>query len=102
MIYLGEPPLARHDASELAPRKRRRLRGEHRAHHLRHGEHREAPYLAVNPQGLVPALILDDGTMLSQSLAIIEYLDETPRSTLEIYEDHTREIVAKAIAYEGF
>jgi maleylpyruvate isomerase len=46
-------------------------------HHLRHGEHREAPYLAVNPQGLVPALILDDGTMLSQSLAIIEYLDET-------------------------
>ncbi|MGE3366528.1 MAG: maleylacetoacetate isomerase [Rhizobiaceae bacterium] len=46
-------------------------------HHLRHGEHREAPYLAVNPQGLVPALILEDGTMLSQSLAIIEYLDET-------------------------
>jgi maleylpyruvate isomerase len=46
-------------------------------HHLRHGEHREASYLAVNPQGLVPALILDDGTMLSQSLAIIEYLDET-------------------------
>jgi maleylpyruvate isomerase len=46
-------------------------------HHLRHGEHREAPYLSVNPQGLVPALILDDGTMLSQSLAIIEYLDET-------------------------
>jgi maleylpyruvate isomerase len=46
-------------------------------HHLRHGEHREAPYLSVNPQGLVPALILNDGTMLSQSLAIIEYLDET-------------------------
>ncbi|TIT81284.1 MAG: maleylacetoacetate isomerase, partial [Mesorhizobium sp.] len=27
-------------------------------HHLRHGEHLEATYLAVNPQGLVPALIL--------------------------------------------
>ena len=33
-------------------------------HHLRHGEHLEAPYLAVNPQGLVPALIWTNGTML--------------------------------------
>lgn len=47
------------------------------AHHLRHGAHRGADYLAVNPQGLVPALVLDDGTVLAQSLAIIEYLDET-------------------------
>lgn len=47
------------------------------AHHLRHGEHLEAPYLAVNPQGLVPALIWIDGTLVSQSLAIIELLDET-------------------------
>ncbi|TPL95335.1 maleylacetoacetate isomerase [Mesorhizobium sp. B2-3-12] len=45
-------------------------------HHLRHGEHLEAAYLAVNPQGLVPALVLDDGTLVTQSLAIIEYLDE--------------------------
>ncbi|WP_157016039.1 maleylacetoacetate isomerase [Mesorhizobium xinjiangense] len=46
------------------------------AHHLRLGKHRDAAYLDVNPQGLVPALVLDDGTMLSQSLAICEYLDE--------------------------
>ncbi|TGV16594.1 maleylacetoacetate isomerase [Mesorhizobium sp. M8A.F.Ca.ET.173.01.1.1] len=46
-------------------------------HHLRHGEHLEATYLAVNPQGLVPALICNDGTLLTQSLAIIEFLDET-------------------------
>ncbi|AZO54288.1 MULTISPECIES: maleylacetoacetate isomerase [unclassified Mesorhizobium] len=46
-------------------------------HHLRHGEHLEAAYLAVNPQGLVPALICNDGTLLTQSLAIIEFLDET-------------------------
>lgn len=45
-------------------------------HHLRHGEHLEPSYLAINPQGLVPALVLDDGTLLTQSLAIIEYLDE--------------------------
>ncbi|ESZ25130.1 MULTISPECIES: maleylacetoacetate isomerase [unclassified Mesorhizobium] len=46
-------------------------------HHLRHGEHLEPAYLAVNPQGLVPALVLGDGTLLTQSLAIIEFLDET-------------------------
>jgi maleylpyruvate isomerase len=45
-------------------------------HHLRHGDHLEPSYLAVNPQGLVPALVLDDGTLLTQSLAIIEYLNE--------------------------
>ncbi|RWQ34799.1 MAG: maleylacetoacetate isomerase [Mesorhizobium sp.] len=46
-------------------------------HHLRHGEHLEPAYLSVNPQGLVPALVLGDGTLLTQSLAIIEFLDET-------------------------
>ncbi len=36
----------------------------------------QADYRAINPEGLVPALV-DDGHVLSQSLAIIEYLDET-------------------------
>jgi len=44
--------------------------------HLAKGEHRAAGYAKVNPQGLLPTLELDDGTRLSQSLAIIEYLDE--------------------------
>jgi maleylacetoacetate isomerase len=39
-------------------------------------EHRAAEYLQVNPQGLIPALDVG-GNVLSQSLAIIEYLDET-------------------------
>jgi maleylacetoacetate isomerase len=39
------------------------------------GRQRQASYLARNRQGLVPALELDDGTILTQSLAIIEYLD---------------------------
>lgn len=38
-------------------------------------EHRAADYLALNPQGLIPALATD-GVVLSQSLAIIEYLNE--------------------------
>jgi maleylpyruvate isomerase len=59
------------------------LRVEHRAHHLRKGEQRAAAYLALNPQGLVPTLELDGGGALSQSLAIIEWLDEThPRPPL--------------------
>lgn len=44
--------------------------------HLRRGEQRSPDYLALNPQGLVPTLQLDDGAALTQSLAIIEYLDE--------------------------
>lgn len=40
------------------------------------GEQRGEEYLARNPQGLVPALITDDGVRLTQSLAICEYLDE--------------------------
>ncbi|MCC6196520.1 MAG: maleylacetoacetate isomerase [Burkholderiales bacterium] len=45
--------------------------------HLRKDAQREADYLALNPQGLVPTLVTDDGQALTQSLAIIEYLDET-------------------------
>ena len=46
------------------------------------GEHRLPEYLAVNPQGLVPVLA-EDGLALTQSLAIIEYLEETrPRPAL--------------------
>jgi maleylpyruvate isomerase len=53
------------------------LRTEHLPHHLRKGEQRAPSYLAINPQGLVPALEDDTGEVLTQSLAIIEWLDET-------------------------
>ncbi|AOH85231.1 maleylacetoacetate isomerase [Sphingomonas panacis] len=43
-------------------------------HHLRRGEHRALEFLALNPQGLLPALESVDGA-LTQSLAICEYLD---------------------------
>lgn len=43
---------------------------------LRSGEHRREDFLQINPQGFVPALALDDGQVLTQSVAIIEYLDE--------------------------
>jgi maleylacetoacetate isomerase len=51
--------------------------------HLRHGAQRADDYLALNPQGLVPVLVTDDGAVLTQSLAIVEWLDEThPRPPL--------------------
>jgi maleylpyruvate isomerase len=53
------------------------LKADHVAHHLRRGEQQAPGYLALNPQGLVPALELDGGGVLTQSLAIIEWLEET-------------------------
>jgi glutathione S-transferase len=44
---------------------------------LRGGENRRAPYNdSINPAGQTPALELDDGSMLTEILAICEYLDE--------------------------
>lgn len=44
--------------------------------HLVKGEHSAPDYLELNPQGLVPALKID-GQILGQSMAILEYLEET-------------------------
>ncbi|MFN3591291.1 MAG: maleylacetoacetate isomerase [Thermaurantiacus sp.] len=44
---------------------------------LRTGVQAEAGWRARNPQGYVPALQLDDGTLLTQSLAILEWLEES-------------------------
>jgi maleylpyruvate isomerase len=52
------------------------IEAERRFVHLRKGEQRLPEYLGMNPQGLVPTLV-DGATVLTQSLAIIEYLDET-------------------------
>ena len=52
------------------------LSADHLPHHLRKGEQRDPSYLAINPQGLVPTLQDDRGVILTQSLAIIEWLDE--------------------------
>jgi maleylacetoacetate isomerase len=53
------------------------LTPEHLTHHLRKGEQTAPLYLKLNPQGLVPTLEDDEGGVLTQSLAIIEWLDET-------------------------
>ena len=45
--------------------------------HLRRKDQLSDAFLKINPQGLVPALVDDDGTVVTQSMAIVEYLDET-------------------------
>jgi maleylacetoacetate isomerase len=58
--------------------------------HLRRNEQYKADYLARNPQGLVPTLDLD-GDLLTQSLAIIEFLEEThPAPPLLPRDAHAR------------
>jgi glutathione S-transferase len=42
---------------------------------LRKGEHLQPRYLAINPQGLVPTLQLDDGTIITENVAIATYID---------------------------
>jgi maleylpyruvate isomerase len=59
------------------------LRAEHLPHHLRKGEQCAPAYLALNPQGFVPTLESDAGDIITQSLAIIEWLEEThPKAPL--------------------
>jgi maleylacetoacetate isomerase len=45
--------------------------------HLRKGEQSAPDFVAKNPQGLVPALDVPGQGVLTQSLAIVEWLDET-------------------------
>jgi len=39
-------------------------------------KHKDPAYLELNPQGLVPALMIDEGRVYTQSMAMIEWLDE--------------------------
>lgn len=41
------------------------------------GENLAPDFRAVNPQAKIPALVLDDGSVIAQSMAILNYLDET-------------------------
>lgn len=66
---------------------------------LRKGETRTAQYLAMNPQGLVPTLGLEDGTVLTQSLAIIEWLEEIRPEPPLLPVDAVDRARVRAIAY---
>jgi len=61
------------------------------------GDQRAAENLARNPQGFVPSLQID-GLLLTQSLAILEYLDETRRAGW-LPEDLGQKARVRALAY---
>jgi maleylpyruvate isomerase len=62
------------------------------------GENLKPAYRALNPQGKVPTLELDDGTALAQSMAIIEYLDETHPDPALLPKDPVSRAQARAFA----
>jgi maleylpyruvate isomerase len=74
------------------------LSTEHLPHHLRKGEQCAPAYLAINPQGLVPTLENDAGAILTQSLAIIEWVDETYPSPPLLPDDSLRRARVRAFA----
>jgi maleylpyruvate isomerase len=62
------------------------------------GRQHSAEFRAVNPHGRVPALVLDSGDVLTQSLAIIEYLDETHPKPPLLPSDPVRRAKVRAFA----
>jgi len=76
------------------------LEVEHRPVHLLRGggEQFTPAYLAKNPQALVPTLELDDGVMLTQSLAIIEYLESVRPAPRLIPRDPVLAAKTRAVA----
>lgn len=69
------------------------------AYVLRKGETQTPEFLARNPQGLVPVLELDDGSVLTQSLAIIEWLEETHPEPPLFPSDAMERARVRAFAY---
>ena len=72
---------------------------EYHAIDLRKGEQKTPAYLARNPLGLVPAIETDDGAVLFQSLAIIEYLEEAHPTPALLPADPEKRAYARAIAH---
>ncbi len=73
------------------------LSADHLSHHLRKGEQRDPAYLAINPQGLVPTL-QDQDAVITQSLAIIEWLEETHPQPPLLPKDPLRRARIRAFA----
>lgn len=66
---------------------------------LRKGETRTPEYLAMNPAGLVPALQREDGVVMVQSLAIIEWLEEVHPEPALLPPDPDGRARVRALAY---
>ncbi|MCG7522032.1 maleylacetoacetate isomerase [Ruegeria sp. Ofav3-42] len=63
------------------------------------GEQRAPDYVALNPGKGVPTLVLDNGEVLTQSLAIIDYLDATIPEPLFLPENQLQRARVRAAAH---
>ena len=66
--------------------------------HLVKGEHKKDSYTAISPSALVPTLVTDEGATLEQSMAIIEYLDETHPEPALLPRDAVARAKVRALA----
>jgi maleylacetoacetate isomerase len=66
--------------------------------HIARGDHKKEPYAAIAADTLVPVLETDDGLRLSQSMAIIEYLEETFPASPLLPEDAVGRAKVRALA----
>lgn len=73
------------------------LSAQHRFVHLRKGEQSSPEFRKLNPAGLVPHFV-EDGFHLAQSLAIIEYLDETHPQPPLLPKDPRQRAIVREIA----
>ncbi len=62
------------------------------------GEHLQPAYKALNPQGLVPALVTEDGVAINQSMAIMEYLEAVFPEVPILPADPIEQAQARAMA----
>jgi len=83
ILYLmpGACPLASHIALAWAD-------ADYTVHRLSRETVRGKAYRQINPKAVVPALFLDDGNVLTESLAILEYLAEKyPKARMGVQPD---------------
>lgn len=71
---------------------------EERQVDLRKGEQHDPAFRAINPQAAIPALILDDGRILVQSMAIMEYFEEVYPAPPLLPADATERARVRALA----
>ena len=55
------------------------------------GEHLREPFKTMNPFNCIPFLELDDGTVISESLAICKYLEQTSNSEIKLFGENAKE-----------
>lgn len=76
----------------------KRLAYEQRTYDLRSGVQREEAYRSLNPQMLVPALETGDGALLTQSPAILEWLEERYPEPALLPKDTNKRAMVRAMA----